>query len=144
MVSEIKLQKINKIGLLILNEDSTKFLVAQKSPDNITDKYIMPGGRFEEDAPKECLKNEIKEELNCKVDFESLKYVDEYTDEAAGRVNTVVAIKLYQGKIIGKLTPTTEIKFLHWIGKSDINNKKVSAIIRNKIIPDLISKKILK
>jgi hypothetical protein len=55
-----------------------------------------------------------------------------------------VSIKLYSGKIIGKPKPSTEIKFIHWIGKTDKNNLRVSQIIRNKIIPDLIKRKILK
>ncbi len=138
------MKKIEKIGMLILNKQGDKFLVVQKSPDNITADYIMPGGRFEEDAPEECLKNEIKEELDCEVDFNSLEYIGEYKDKAAGRSGTIVFIKLYKGKIIGEPKPTTEIKFLHWIGLEDKDNKKVSVIIRNKIIPDLTERDILK
>jgi hypothetical protein len=32
----------NKIGLLLFNEDQTKFLVCEK--DNFTSDFIMPGG----------------------------------------------------------------------------------------------------
>jgi ADP-ribose pyrophosphatase YjhB (NUDIX family) len=142
-MGKINIKKIDKIGLLILNKTATKFLVVQKSPDNITGEYIIPGGRFEENTVDECLKNEIREELNCQINLNSLKYIGEYSDKAAGRFNTIVFIKLYQGKIIGEPKPTTEIKFLHWIGKNDMNNKNVSAIIRNQIIPDLVKKKIL-
>jgi len=133
----------NKIGLLILNKEKTKFLVCEKSKENVTSDYIMPGGQFEEKSVEECLRNEIKEELNCKIDFKSLKYIGEYVDVAAGMPNKDVSIKLYSGKIIGKPVPSTEIKFIHWIGKEDKNNLRVSPIIRNKIIPDLVRKKIL-
>lgn len=134
----------NKIGLLILNEDQTKFLVCEKYPHIITSDYIMPGGQLEEQSDIECLKNEIKEELNCEVDVQSLQYIQEYTDVAAGRPDRDVTIKLYKGEIIGTPKPSTEIKSIHWIGEKDKNNLKISAIIRNKIIPDLLRRKLLK
>lgn len=134
----------NKIGLLVLNGDSTKFLVCEKHPQNVTADYIMPGGQFQETTVEECLKNEIREELNCEVDFSTLTYVGEYTDNAAGRPDRDVSIKLYSGEIIGIPTPSTEVKAIHWIGKGDAQNERVSPIIRNKIIPDLVSRGLLR
>ena len=135
----------NKIGLLILNDDQSKFLVCEpgeKYLEKSVTQYLMPGGQFTEDSEKECLSAEIKEELNCEVDLESLEFIGEYTD-AAAIVGRDVSIKLYKGKIIGTPAPSSEIGALHWIGKEDINNLKVSPIIRNKIIPDLIGRGIL-
>ena len=134
----------NKIGLLILNEDQTKFLVCEKYPQFVTSDYIMPGGKFEEESEVETLKAEIKEELDCDIDTNSLNYIGEYIDVAAGRPDRDVSIKLYKGKIIGTPKPSTEIKEIHWIGKEDQTNPKLSPIIRNKIIPDLVSRSILK
>ena len=134
----------NKIGLLVLNKTADKFLVVQKNKNNVTDQYIMPGGQFEEDTVEECLKNEIKEELNCEVDFKTLTFIHEYIDVAAGKPDRDVSIKLYQASLIGEPTPSSEIEFLHWIGKEDASNEIVSPIIRNKIIPDLVEKQILK
>ncbi|MEK6842369.1 MAG: hypothetical protein AABX84_01010, partial [Nanoarchaeota archaeon] len=68
----------------------------------------------------------------------------EYIDIAAGFSDKDVSIKLYSANLIGKPKPSTEIKFIHWIGKKDKNNSRVSPIIKNKIIPDLIKRKILK
>ncbi len=135
--------KYIKVGLLVLSPDKKKFLVCEKHPQFVTSLYIMPGGKLEEENDIECLKNEIKEELNCQVNIKSLKFIGEYEDQAAGRPEKKVIIRLYQGKIIGAPTPSTEIKALHWIGKEDANNPKVSAIIRNKIIPDLIKRGII-
>ena len=134
----------NKIGLLVLNEDNSRFLVVQKHPEDVTADYIMPGGQFEEASVEECLKNEIKEELNCEVDFKTLEYINEYIDVAAGRPDRDVSIKLYKGSLIGDPQPSSEIKHIHWIGKDDIDNQAVSPIIRNKIIPDLVEREILK
>jgi 8-oxo-dGTP pyrophosphatase MutT (NUDIX family) len=134
----------NKIGLLILNDDATKFLVCQKYAQNVTADYIMPGGKNDENDDYECLKNEIKQELNCTVDFTSLQYLNAYEDVAAGRPDRTVEIKLYTGKIIGTPTPSTEIEKLHWIGAEAEEDERVSPIVRHKIIPDLLAKNILR
>lgn len=133
-----------KIGLLVLNDDNTKFLVCEKAKEDITDLYIMPGGQMDEETVEETLKNEIAEELGCEVDFSTLKYIGEYSDVAAGDPDHEVTIELYQAKLIGEPHPMREIKKLHWIGKEDAQNPKVSPIIRNQIIPSLIEKKILR
>ena len=136
----------NKIGLLILNNENTKFLVCEpgeKYIEKSVTQYLMPGGKMEESSDVECLKAEIKEELNCNIDIKSIKLIGEYTDAAATPGKDVM-IRLYQGKLIGIPQPSTEIGDLHWIGRKDINNLKASPIIRNKIIPDLIKKRILK
>ena len=132
-----------KIGLLVLNKDATKFLVCEKSPQNVTSDYIMPGGQFQEKTVEEFLRNEIKEELDCEVDFSTLVYIGEYTDVAAGRPDRDVSIKLYSASLIGTPKPSTEIKELHWIGREDENNSRVSPVIRNKIIPDLVNRRVL-
>jgi len=133
-----------KIGLLVLKQAATKFLVCEKAPEHVTSDYIMPGGRLEEDNDLECLRNEIKEELNCQIDESSLAVIGEYQDVAAGRPDRQVQIKLYHGRLIGTPKPSTEIKYLHWIGKADATNPRVSPIIRREIIPNPVARRILK
>lgn len=136
----------NKVGLLVLNNEQTKFLVCQpgeKYTEKSITQYLMPGGKLEEKNDIECLQTEIKEELGCEIDVSSLELIGEYTDVAAipGRD---VMIRLYKGKLIGIPKPSAEIGALHWIGKEDQIIPRVSPIIRNKIIPDLINRGILK
>jgi hypothetical protein len=134
----------NKIGLLVLNEDATKFLVCEKYPGNVTSDYIMPGGVLEEPDDITCLQNEIQEELSCELDVSSLIFLSEYTAVAAGRPDRDVSIRLYQGKIIGEPRASMEIMALHWIGQNDVSNERVSSIVQDNIIPDLIARGILK
>lgn len=135
----------NKIGVLILNETATKFLVCEKYPQNVTSDYIMPGGQFTEADIDECIKNELREELGVTADTAGKKLIGEYTDVAAGHPDRDVIIWLYTNvKIDREPKPHTEIKALHWIGKEAITNKKVSPIIRNKIIPDLLKRSLLR
>jgi len=138
------MEDFRKIGLLILNEDSTKFMVCQKHPKENVSQYILPGGQIEIENEIECIEREIMEELNCKVNKESLEFIGEYRDLAAGHKDKYVNIKLYKGKIIGNAVPSSEIMALHWISKHDAANNNVSKIIKEKIIPDLIKRNILK
>lgn len=136
----------NKIGILILNEDKTGFLVCEpgdKYLEKSVTQYLMPGGQLTEDSIEECIKNETKEELDTEVDFKTLKFIGDYIDVAATSPDKDVSIKLYEAKLLGNPKPSSEIGALHWIGKDDISNEKVSPIIRNKIIPDLIKRKII-
>ncbi len=133
-----------KIGLLVLRKGGSEFLVCEKDPEEITSDYIMPGGRFEEATIEECLRNEIREELSCEVDFSTLEHVGVYEDVAAGRPDRDVRIDLYRGNLIGEPVPSREIRHIHWIGKEDAANPCVAPIIRNKIIPDLLKRGILK
>lgn len=136
----------NKIGLLVLNDDQTKFLVCEpgkKYKEKGVRQYLMPGGKLEEKSDLECLQAEIKEELDCGIDVNSLELIGEYTDVAATPGRDVM-IRLYKGRLIGAPKPSTEIGALHWIGKESVIDPKVSPIIRNTIIPDLVVKGILK
>ena len=133
----------NKIGLLVINDDRTKFLVCEKTREFDTDQYIMPGGLLREPSDEECLRNEINEELDCEIVFSTLVFVGDYEDVAAGWSDRRVSIKLYSASIIGTPKPCSEIDKLHWIGTQDVTNPRVSTIIRNKIIPDIVQKNIL-
>jgi 8-oxo-dGTP pyrophosphatase MutT (NUDIX family) len=137
----------NKIGLLILNEDQTSFLVCEpgnKYEDKRVTQYLMPGGQLEENSDEECLGREIKEELDCDIDKKSLEYIGEYLDVSAATPERDVMIRLYKGNLVGEPKPSSEIGALHWIGKNNVDDSKVSPIIKNKIIPDLIKREILK
>lgn len=146
----------NKIGLLVLNSDSTKFLVLGPGKNYGMDtkdlearkvrQYLMPGGQLNagEDA-SDAIIREIREELQTEVERESIKFISDYTDVSATSPDRDVLIKLYLGKLKGEPKLGSEMKdgALYWIGKEDANNEKVSPITRNKIIPDLVSKGIL-
>lgn len=133
----------NKIGLLLLNNDQSKFLVCEKN--HFTSDFIMPGGRIENgENDIECLIREIKEELDVITDETSLEFINEYIDVAAGDETKDVSIKLYKGKIIGEPKPSAEIIKFHRLSKEDLFHVRLSPIIKNKILPDLIIKDILK
>jgi 8-oxo-dGTP diphosphatase len=135
---------IHKAALLILNEDATKFLVA-RTADKQVHHWLLPGGRIEVgETVVVALVREIKEELDCEVDKDSLEYVGSYEAPAAGRPGQTVNIQLYKGSFKGKPKPSSEVKELGWLGKEDIGGDNVSEIIREHLVPDLVARGILK
>ena len=130
-----------KVGLLIVKNigGKKKFLVCQK--DNFTSQYIMPGGQIDKDDEIECLREEIREELDSSFDSDKLSYLGTYEDVAAGAEDRKVIIKLYKGELLENPKPSSEIIKLIWLGKNDDLND-VSPVIKNKIIPDLEKRKI--
>jgi 8-oxo-dGTP diphosphatase len=135
---------IHKAALLILNEDQTKFLVT-RTEDKDVHHWLLPGGRIEVgETVVVALVREIKEELDCEVDKDSLEYVGTYEAPAAGRPGQTVNIQLYSGRFKGKPTPSSEVKEIGWLSKGDINDKSVSEMIRDHVVPDLVARGILK
>ena len=126
---------IYKIGLVVIQDN--RLLLCE--PVAFKD-LILPGGIKEGDESYiDNLLREVREELgeNAILNTESLKYLGNFEDVAAGKSERVVEIELYQGLISGALTPSSEIKDLHWFSKND-DPRRLSAIIRNKILPFLI------
>jgi 8-oxo-dGTP pyrophosphatase MutT (NUDIX family) len=131
----------NKVGLLVVRD--SRLLLCRKH--NLASKLILPGGCIEPgETPDECLIREIGEELGD-VALENLEYVGIYLDEAASddpTVHKTVEIELHRGEIIGSPVASSEIVELVWFGpESDMN--ELSPILVNKILPDLIERKLV-
>lgn len=133
---------INKAGVLITEDN--KLLLCRKN--DATSKLIIPGGSIEiGETPEECIIREVHEELGKSVILENLVYIGTYEDKAAfddPNIKKTVQIILYTGKLIGSPTPSSEISELIWFhATSDIN--ELSPIIKNKILPDILDRKII-
>lgn len=136
--------EINKSALLILNDDATKFLVTKKSDASVP-HWLMPGGKIEDgETVTEAAVREIMEELGCLLNEETMSFVGEYEAPASGAPGKTVNIKLYTGLFTGRPEARSEIRELGWLSKESVDDVVVSEIIREKIIPDLVAKGILK
>jgi len=133
---------INKAGVLITKDD--RFLLCRKK--DTTSKLIIPGGSIElGENPEECIIREVHEELGDDVQVLELQYLGTYEDNAAyddPAIHKVVQIILYQAKMAGTPMPSSEISELVWFD-SQLDKNELSPIIKNKILPDLIKRKVL-
>lgn len=132
------MKKIMKYGLVIVRDH--KFLINRKKGTTL---FLMPGGKPEQgESVEACLIREIKEEHKCTVVPKSISFFGSFEDVAANELNTVVCINLYLGTIIGAPHISSEIEEQRWFGKGD-DPTILSPIIRNKILPVLLEKKII-
>lgn len=132
------MNKIIKYGLLIIKDK--KFLINRKKGTTL---FLMPGGKPEADESiEDCLIREIQEEHKCALIPESISFFGEFEDVAANEPNTTVCIKLYLGTIVGVPSISSEIVEQRWFGCDD-DPIVLSAIIKNKILPVLLAKKII-
>ena len=116
---------------LIIHDDNKKVLIAQRS--KIKHKFPMlwetVGGTLEnEETPEECIRREVKEELNCEVS--ELKLFKVYVINSYNRYVLIV----YTGKIIGEVKVNIEIEKFEWITKNDINKYEFMGNCKEKII----------
>lgn len=103
----------------------------------------MPGGKPKSgEAIEDCLVREIREEHTCDIIRESIQHFGDFEDVAANEPNTIISMKVYIGQIKGKLKIDSEIEEMKWFGKDD-DPSILSPIIKNKILPALLKKKII-
>lgn len=132
------MNKIIKYGLVIVKDK--KFLINRKKGTTL---FLMPGGKPEaRESVEACLIREIQEEHKCTLVPESISFFGEFEDVAANEPNTMVCIKLYLGTIVGVPHISSEIVEQRWFGRKD-DASVLSPIIRNKILSELLKKKII-
>jgi 8-oxo-dGTP diphosphatase len=128
----------HKAGLLVLRNN--RILLCRKK--HTTALLILPGGSFEPGETAEaCIERELHEELG-NVAAVDLEFIGTYTDTAAGAPEKTVRIELYRGDLAGEPSAQAEIRELAWFGKDDDRSQLAPSIV-NKILPDLIARRIL-
>ena len=121
---------INKAALAVFKDKKILFVRTQKQKDVF---YTLGGKYLEGESDIDCIKREVKEELGCEVDQNSLKFLKEFEDEAHGG-QAMLNLRLYEGRLIGEPKPSTEIVE---IGYFDTNSdpKNLSVIALRTIMP---------
>jgi len=117
-------QIIDKVALI--NISDKKVLVALSK---LKSKLYLPGGKRESnESDLECLKREIKEELNVEIKEDSVRYFGTFEAPADGKDEGVlVRMKCYFADYLGMLEAANEIDSFEWVTYSD--KHRASAVV---------------
>lgn len=121
---------INKVALAVFKDKKMLQVRTKKQPE----VFYTLGGKYEEGEDDiACLKREVKEELGCGIDEDSLKFLKEFKDVAHGGQD-MLNVRMYKGKLIGEPKPSSEIVETGWFD-SNSDPKKLSIIAQRTIFP---------
>jgi 8-oxo-dGTP diphosphatase len=107
---------------VIKNRDN-KILICQRKPDSHNGlKWEFPGGKLEEqETPEQCLRREIKEELDVDIEVgEIFKVVkQDYSDR-------VILLLAYECNYISGELKTIDCNDYKWVKKSEIKKYDIA------------------
>lgn len=125
-------QKIFKKVALAVFKEKKLLQVRTKKQNHV---FFTLGGKLEKGEEEiECLKREVLEEIGCKIDGASLKFLHEFEDVAHGKGGDLVKIRMYKGKLIGVPKPSSEIVEIGYFDTKS-NKKHLSVIAQRTIFP---------
>lgn len=122
---------IRKVALAVFK--GKKMLQVRSSKHQ--DVFFTLGGKPEKgESEIEALKREVKEEVGCDILESSIKFLTKFEDLAHGKGGNMVAIRMYEGKLIGTPKPSSEIAEIGWFD-SNSDKKNLSVIAQRTIFP---------
>jgi 8-oxo-dGTP diphosphatase len=127
---------IEKIGLAVLSYKSLLLVRKRESP-----WFILPGGKPEAgESDLDALIREVFEELSCGIDLSSVTYMAEFSNSAAGMIDTRVTVRLYLGVLCGAPRPSSEIVELLWYTPDRLSSIPMAPSIEQQIVPFLANR----
>jgi len=128
------IKEIDKIALLHIKNG--KIRSAKSKGKN---KYYIPGGKRESgESDKETLIRETFEELNVRIEQESINYIATFRAQADGHeTGIIVKMTCYRAEIKGVPKPSSEIEDIKWLDSSNMDiiadvDKKIFRYLREK------------
>ena len=102
-------------------------------------KYYIPGGKRERgESDAQTLVREIAEELNVKIDIDTIEYVGTFKAQSDGAKDGVlVKMTCYKAKYKGNMKPTSEIEEIRWLNYKDLDiisavDKKIFKFLKER------------
>lgn len=111
------MQPIIVTAAIIYND--SEFLIAQRKPGKNEElKWEFPGGKLEEgESPEQCLKREIKEELNLEIEVSDIFDVVYYEYP-----QITILLLVYKCKLIGGEIKLLDCNDYKWIAEEQISD----------------------
>ena len=102
-------------------------------------KYYIPGGKRElGETYEETLVREVAEELDVRIDKNTIEYVGTFKAKSDGAKDGVlVKMTCYKAKYEGILEPTSEIEEIRWLNYKDLDiisevDKKIFKFLKER------------
>lgn len=122
---------IYKVALAVFKDKKMLQVRSKKHPE----VFFTLGGKLEEgESDLDCLKREVKEEINCDIDPDSIKFLKEFEDVGHDKEGVLVNIRMYEGELIGTPSPSSEIAEIGYFD-SNSDKKHLSVIAQRTIFP---------
>jgi len=81
--------------------------------------FLTLGGKIEEgETDVECLHREVLEEVGCKIEPGSVKFLGEFEAPAHNKPDVIVNIRLFAGELASEPTPSSEVVELKYVDSS--------------------------
>ena len=128
-----------RVGALII-KDKKLLLVTAENPEHV---WWTPGGKAKPgEATEDCLRREVKEELNIEID--DLEHFISYQGKHVSTGSTVLKV-LYLASFKGSINAGAEVTDAGWFSKEDIEHGriKVTEGLERKVIPKLVERELL-
>lgn len=86
-------------------------------------KYYIPGGKREfGETDEQTLVREIAEELNVRIDKNTMDYVGTFKAQSDGaKEGVIVKMTCYKAQYEGTIEPTSEIEEIKWLNYKDLD-----------------------
>ncbi|MGD1945132.1 MAG: NUDIX domain-containing protein [Croceivirga sp.] len=112
---------MNEVDKIALIETKNGQILSTKSKGKT--KYYIPGGKREYGETNEhTLVREIKEELNVKIDRNTIEYVGTFKAQSDGaKDGVIVKMTCYKAEYDGIMEPTSEIEEIRWLNYKDLD-----------------------
>lgn len=127
---------IRKVALAYFKDKKILQVRSQKQ-ENI---FYTLGGKYDAgESDIDCLKREVKEEVGCEIEEDSIKFLKEFEDVADGKEDAILNVRMYTGNLIGEPKPSSEIAEIGYFDSAS-SKKNLSVIAQRTIFPYLKEK----
>ncbi|ARU89253.1 NUDIX domain-containing protein [Pseudomonas sp. M30-35] len=132
MPSELPILNIAAICLFDLNG---RLLLVRKRG---TQAFMLPGGKCEPgESSLNALQRELLEELELRLDVNSISLLGQFSAPAANEANTRITATVYRGALPHRVYPAAELEQLEWLEAQQPRPDNLAPLLSEHVLPAL-------